>query len=642
MRERAAWRVRPSRRPAEANFRRGLLAPILVAAGALGACARPSELRRSEAPDLWLVTLDTFRADRTGCMGHPGGLTPALDRIARRGLLARDAFTPAPLTAVAHATILTAQEPPTHGVRENGSFVLPEELSTLAEHLGPRGFATGAFIAALPLENRFGFGQGFDRFDEELPASRGSLEHYAERPADAVVDSAIAWVRGLQAPQRFFLWTHFFDPHHPRRIERPWNKLPAREDYDREIRFTDFELGRLERELDAHRTTPRVTAVVSDHGEALGDHGESSHGVLVHEETMRAFLAIALPEGFGGAHALRGIELRVIRLCDLAPTLLDVLGVEALPNADGRSLMAAQIRGGAYGETYYPMIHYGWSPLFSWRDARWTYIEGPEPELYDRTSDPGELVNRITEKPDVAAELSQRLASWIEDPAPENARSTPSETREQLLALGYVSAEAAWPVDRKKNPKKLIGAANALFRGISLLGEANSAAALPFLQHAYRLDPENTTVLFYLANALRLSGDPSSAMSYYRRAIQANPRAGDAYAHLAVLEFEGGRREEAFRVLDEGFEHNADSFSLLMASGDLHRGIASLEKADSLYRAASELEPRRVEAWVRLAELREEVGDEARARELWKKVLSIDAENAMIPPHVRDAAGANE
>ena len=426
------------------------------------------------------------------------------------------------------------------------------------------------------------------------------------------------------------MWTHFFDPHHPPHVEAPLQELPARDDYDRSLRGLDLEVGRLLRAL-AERGHVPIVAVASDHGEALGGHGESSHGLLLYEETTRALFAVAAPAAPPSLHA------SVVRHADLAPTLLDVLGLDGLEAIDGRSLVRGGAPdGGAYGEAWSPAFKYGWSPLLAFRDESWTYIEGPDPELYDRRTDPAESRNVREEHPDVVARLSREIARIAKEPETPSDALLDEEARSKLLALGYLGGGGVPAFRSGKDPKALITSATALFRGIHLvLSEHRAQEALPYLQRAYRADPDNPMAVHYLAYCLHRLGDATSAMSYYRRAIELNPRGAEAWAHLAVLEFDRGRREEAFALLDEGFAVNPGSFPLLMTAGDLRRDAGEPDPADSLWRVAAEVEAKRPEPWVRRAELAEGRGDDVAARELWAAAVQRDPTHPMIPARVR-------
>lgn len=594
--------------------------------------ATPSGVPKS-APDLVLITLDTFRADRAGCYGHSGGLTPAIDRALRNGLLARSAYAPAPLTAVSHATILTGLQPCRHGVRENGSFKLADSVTTLATHLTSRGFRTAAFIAAFPLDKRFGFGQGFATFDQDLVPQDddGTGTYYAERPAREVVDRALAWENALSPGDRVFLWAHFFDPHHPRHPLPQLRRLPVADGYEREIRGMDLQIGRLFRGIEAAGRDPLVV-IVSDHGEGLGDHREPSHGVLLHESTMRGLFGAAAPRESRVAERLRGIRDPVMSYVDIAPTLLDALDVEPLPGVDGVSLLAETASSGAYGETYSPMLHYRWSPLHCWRDDRWAYLEGPNPELYDRVSDPGETRNIIRAHPEIADELSAKIAAVSCPPSSPASEALDEEARSKLQALGYVATTTVG-YDPKKDPAQLMDVVNGLFHGITLLSEGRPRAALPALQSAYRGDADNAFTVFYLARCLREVGDEATAMTYYRRAVELNPRLSEAWAHLAVMRFDGGQKEMAFTILEDGLRVNPDAFALLMTAGDLSRDVGKLDEAKNRYEHAAEVAPTRVEPWAALVVLAEHREDTEEAGRLRARVreLSIDRPTNSLP-----------
>jgi arylsulfatase A-like enzyme/Tfp pilus assembly protein PilF len=608
-----------------ATFRALALGAALLTTG----CARetPPPIREATGPvDVLLFTIDTFRADRAGCLGSPDCLTPTIDAIARNGRIARDAYAPAPLTSVSHASMLTGLEPPSHGVRENGSFELASDIPTLGTLFGEQGFATAAFVSAFPLDARFGLANGFDVYDDDVGANRGWMS-YAERPAAATVDAALAWLDTDAARDRWFAWVHFFEPHHPRVFPPELKTLARTDDYGREVIEADRQLRRLVqgmRERDGGRGP--LIAMLSDHGEGQGDHGELSHGLLLYEESLRGLFAITAPPGTPERERLgSGPFPGIVRYADLAPTLFDVLSLPFSERIDGRSrLEATDDDPGAYGETYYPALHYGWSPLTSWRDERWSYVGGPNPELFDRRTDPGERHDVLAEHPDVAARLASHIEAIARDPEPSSGVATDSETREKLAALGYLSASADLAWDPTKDPKELVGAANALFRGMTLLSQGNVAAAHQALLSAFRRDPDNVTTVFYLANTFRQLGDPTTAIGYYRRAIELSDQAAEAFSHLAILEFERGNRDEAFALLERGLASNPESFALAITKAELLVDIGRRDEAAALYRGAAEAEPTRPEPWAGLARLALADGRRGEAEELWKKAKETD------------------
>lgn len=558
-------------------------------------------------------------------MGHPGGLTPALDSALRRGLVASNVFAPAPLTAVSHATLLTGLEPTEHGVRENALFALADNLPHLAEILRSQNFRTAGFISGVPLERRFGFAYGFDIFDDSLEAARSEDPNYAQRSGKQVVDAVLHWLDREPSPKRLFVWVHFFDAHHPRTVPASLRKLPVSDDYDREILLLDRQLGRLRREFSARRGEP-LFAIASDHGEALGDHGEISHGVLAYDETMRAILGLCAPAGSEESSRIGNRILpQTCAFTDFKPTLLAALGLPDSPGSRGRSLLtSAADTAAVYGETYYANIHYGWSPVLTLRTNRWTYVEAPSRELYDRDRDPGERTNVYEREPEVGRRMAAALQSMIHAPDLDAGTQMDRATEERLESLGYVSATSQRKIDSKKDPKKLITVANALFRGITLKAEGKPSDALPHLQRAYREDPGNFSILYHLADCLRVLGDATSAMSYYRRAIELDPKAADAFAHLAILTYESGRHEEAFRLLEDGLRHSPRSFALLMTSGDLRLESGDPRAGESFYKRAADEEPKRADPWIGLAHAAQAEGRSAEADSHWRRAQAID------------------
>ncbi|MEE2677242.1 MAG: sulfatase, partial [Myxococcota bacterium] len=220
------------------------LAPTLAILGLVLAvfvgCGRPEDpAQRVPAERIVLITIDTLRADFVSAYGEANADTPSLDSLSETGVRFSTAISPTPLTLPTHATILTGLDPPHHGVRDNTTFALPEDLVTLPEILARSGWATGAFVGSFILDRQHGLDRGFDRYDDAMGV-QGERRVYGipERSAEQVVDTALDWLQ--DAPDRFFLWVHFFDPHTP--WEGPESAAP-RARYAAEIERTDRQVG---------------------------------------------------------------------------------------------------------------------------------------------------------------------------------------------------------------------------------------------------------------------------------------------------------------------------------------------------------------------------------------------------------------
>ena len=281
-----------------------------------------------------LVTVDTLRWDALG-FARAGGsqktaATPVLDRLAARGVVFEQARAHNVYTLPSHANILTGRLPFGHGVRDNAGFVLPPAVPTAATILRASGFATAAVVGAFPLDARYGLGSGFDHYDDSYPEGEGAAFALPERRGREVVERGLAWWRS-HSSQRRFLWLHLFDPHAPYAPEPPWSQQYAAAPYLGEVAAVDAYLGPLIEEV-APAGSATLVVFTADHGEALGDHGEQSHGLFAYDSTLRVPLVLAGP---GIAAARTGWPARHV---DLLPTLLDAVGAPAPAALDGRSL----------------------------------------------------------------------------------------------------------------------------------------------------------------------------------------------------------------------------------------------------------------------------------------------------------------
>src|SRR5882757_2688892 len=276
-----------------ALMRRPFLFFLLAVLGA-------STFARAEAPNIIFITVDTTRADRMGFLGSKKGLTPNLDAVARQGVVFEKAYSQAPLTPVSHATIFTGTYPQFHTVTDFG-HPLPALLPYVPEILQKSGYHTAAFVGSLILDPKAnmapGFDRGFDFFDAGFHPKRGRDEsryESIERRASDVVGHAIAWMKkNRQSP--FFIWIHLYDPHAPYDPPAPFDKRFA-DPYDGEIAYADSVLGGLFDYLRQRVLYDRaLIAMMSDHGESLGAHGESMHGIFLYDETIRVPLLFKLP-----------------------------------------------------------------------------------------------------------------------------------------------------------------------------------------------------------------------------------------------------------------------------------------------------------------------------------------------------------
>jgi arylsulfatase A-like enzyme/Flp pilus assembly protein TadD len=602
--------------------RRLLVALILLGAGDLSslAFARPGAIL-GVAPgagagfNILLVTLDTTRADRLGCYGRTGAATPVLDRLAAGGVRFAEAVTVAPETLPAHATLLTGLLPPRHGVRINGESRLESRHTSLAEVARARGYETAAFVSAFVLDARFGLDQGFDLYDDRVDAAEGAVfpSGMNERPAGRTTDAALAWLRARDRRKPFLAWVHYFDAHAPYAPPEPFAGRFAGSPYDGEIAYMDAQIGRLLEGLEAAGQRDRtLVIVVGDHGESLGDHGERTHSLFLYRSATRVPLIVSNPRLFPRPAVVDGT---VVSLADVAPTVLDLLGVEDPPARDGLSLLAtkADPNRSAYVESLVPYLDFGWAPLFGLRGLRHSYILAPRAECYDLRSDPGEQRNRLDPKTGkrgaCAAQARQLERMLARLPSYEGvAAAAPSvdpETRERLQALGYLGGPgpggAHGPL---ADPKDMIDIASLVVDANALLAGGRPAEALEVAQRAAARSRHDRTVLNTLAKIYLRLGRLKDAEDALRalRAIQ--PRA-DASVLLAQILILDGRHEEAGKLLDEAEGQDPRHGGVHIARGDLLARQGRKEDARASYERAREVDPYRAAgaAAARLARL---------------------------------------
>jgi arylsulfatase A-like enzyme/tetratricopeptide (TPR) repeat protein len=570
-----------------------------------------------EVERVLLVSIDTLRADHVGAYGASDARTPTLDAIAAAGARFEAAVSPAPLTLPSHASLLTGLDPPEHGVRHNSIFRLAPDVPTLAERLREAGYATGAVVGAFVLARQFGLARGFDHYDDAVGESSGSGSMgVAERPAAAVVDAALAWLES--APERWFLWTHFYDPHAEYRPPAGFAVSFGMRPYAGEIAYADAQLGRLLGAVDERWPDGRTLVVVtSDHGESLGQHGERTHSHLVYEATQHVPLLLRGP---GIAAGL--VIPDVVATKDVAPTLLALAGAPALPGATGRDLRPL-LRGGrlpdrpAYVETLAPQLDWDWSPLIGLRAGSFKYIRAPRPELYDLARDPGELRNLAPLEPGRASELDAALGERLRGARGAGPTHSPdARERERLESLGYVVPDAAPSRALGEvggpDPKDEIRSVEAVQRADQLLAVGEPTRALEQLEGARG----GFVVHGLRATAALAAGDPERAEVEARAAVAASPASPVGWARLAAALAAQDRLAEARGAWEASLERSPGSGPSWTALGLLAEEERDLEAAERCYRAALEAAQADPQARWRLAALRIERGEVEPAEEL--------------------------
>lgn len=598
------------------------------------AATRPAgsgETAAGGAPlNVLLVTMDTTRADRIGCYGWSAARTPTLDALAARGTRFDAAFSHAPITLPSHASLHTGVYPPEHGVRDNGRYILGPGLPTLAEQFRRHGYATAAFVGAQVLSARHGLARGFDHYDDEMPV-RPSGKHAWDRAGSDVADRALAWL-DREGSRPFFLWTHFFDPHAPRRPPPPYHQRFA-DPYDGEIAFMDDQIGRLVGWLKDRAALDRTLVIaVADHGESLGEHGFEWHALLIYDSIMRVPLIMSLPPRIRSGAVVRD----VVRLVDIMPTVLDLLGWETPAGVSGQTLIPL-IAGRqvsprqAYVESDFPYENFGWARLRGLVDARWKYIRAPRVELYDRAADPGELKNLAASQPDQLRAMEGDLAALeAAMRAGESQRAALSAAdRAALSSLGYVgsAAPSTLPADQLRNPVDMVDI-EAKYRAAQDLIEARRAPqAAPILEECVARSPESFVLQELLGRAYAGCGRLDESVSRLLAALTIAPSSPDTLVFLANVQRLRGRLERAVAAAGKAVEFEPDHAEAIAILPALRTELAKQKEEIAAARREVDGAPS-VENFQRLASLLDAAGLPADAEAAYRAALTRHPQHA--------------
>lgn len=554
----------------------------------LQGCKRSSE----KAPNLLVITVDTTRADRLGCYGYKRAKTPAMDALAKEGVLFENAQSCVPLTLPSHTTIFTGLIPPEHGLRVNGENALGADIPTMAEILKARGYQTGAVVASSVLDSLYGLNRGFDWYEDDIEgapdSADGSLDkdlpHGPYRDGKVVADLAIEWIKKCEDGNRnksdkpWFLWAHFYDPHTPRNYHQDLFGGKFKEAYDAEVAYMDMQISRLLVYLKEHKLNEDTLIVlVGDHGEGLNDHGEHSHCFFLYQTTQHVPLILKWSNKIPPGRRVSSY----VSLADIMPTVFDIMNVdpfvyESTNKQKNKRMNKVQKRSFAaaafgediesrpcYMETLWGYHLLRWSPLFAVIDGGKKYIQAPTCELYDLNNDPGELNNIFSKQQRLADELAmeiEKIESLVDKPMIVKATSN-SEQLSKLKSLGYTSGSGS---DLSKTDKDL-----------SQLKDPKDYKEIVTLQNEVQMmldvDPKDprvyegcrflikevpdTPVFYYwYAKALAARGDKQEACNAYLQAIKLDELLFKAHNGLGVLLASSGKYEQALPYLKKAHE----------------------------------------------------------------------------------------
>jgi len=545
-------------------------------------------------PNLVLITMDTTRVDHLGIYGREGAITPTIDGLAKEGLRFERAWSVLPLTTPAHSSMHSGLYPTRHGIHNNGDAVLSDDVTTLAELLKERGYATAASVSAFVTTRIWNLDQGFDAYYDEvkMDAERKSRGRWArERRAGEVVDDLIEWTGKVPAGQPYFVWAHFYDPHDPYDPPKEFaEKLPGRP-YDGEIAYMDAQIARLKAAIDAKNGNDGTAWIlVADHGEAINrEHGEVTHGMYVYNSTMRIPFIVRPPKPLAAEVVEK--ELSVSNV-DVMPTALGLLGAEIPKELDGVDLsgltrgVPAQ-RSAVYMEAESAKQRFGFAPEHAIAEGPLKLFDTPNPRLFDIATDPNEEKNLIKDRAADAERLrkvNQEVQAKRIDVA---GGATSPEVVAQLQALGYISGSAS-PVPEgtvlldAKDQSALI---EKLEQARRLSSRGKPAEAVAIYQEVLAAHPQIAEARLAMARALQMQRKPKEAEEVLRGALELEPQSTVIRASLANALSSQRRNDEALAlyqtILDQVPADDVARNGMLQCLLDLERFDEAKTKATS-------------------------------------------------------------
>ena len=612
----------------------GLACSLAITIAVTAGC-RPSPVQREPGLNVLLITIDTLRADAVGAYGNTTVSTPWLDRLSAGGVRFSRAQAHSVVTLPSHANILSGRYPFHHGVRENSGFRFPADLDTLATLLKARGYRTGAFVSAFPLDVRFGLGRGFDVYDDRYGkgAERRAFRE-PERAGSATVAAALAWINPQSNPQSavrnpqspWFAWVHLYEPHFPYAPPEPFATRYRQTPYLGEVSAADAALAPLVSPIIGQGSGGRTLVVVTaDHGESLGEHGERTHGLFAYDATLRVPLLVYQP----GLFPPRVVD-DPVRHVDILPTVLDALGIAPPGGLDGASLLAAVSRGRpaepSYFEALSASLNRGWAPLVGVASGSLKYIDLPIPELYDVSSDPAESRNLAGSRASDVRRMQALLGEMRADDRGITRVAETADTRERLRSLGYLTGAAAPKTSYTEadDPKRLVALDRQTDELITRYQRGDLPGAIALGEDIVRQRPDMAVSLTHLAFLYSEAGDHAAAVRAGRRALDLNPSATDTASLLGAYLTEAGLAKEAVARLEPYARAPQPDIDVLIAYGVALASSGRTGEALDAFERARALDATNGLPDVDIGMLHLMAGEKSRATAAFMAALAID------------------
>ena len=597
-------------------------------------------------PNILLISVDTLRADHLSCYGYSKATTKSFDRLAKEGILFTKAYTPVPITLPSHSSIMTGKYPISHRVMDNGIFFLDEEEETLAECLKQEGYFCAAFIGSFVLDSQFGLNQGFDIYADDFDTDEPKGEKkrmglsYPERRGNSVTNDFIEWLDSYRTSadrSPFFAWVHYFDPHFAYEPPEPLYSQFKDNLYDGEIAYTDLCLKRLFDKLISYDLWDSTWIIlVGDHGEGMGEHNETYHGVFLYDSTLHVPLIMRYPELI--TPSTINSQVRTI---DIAPSILDALEIRPLKEVDGVSF-AKVFEGKSidhltlYCQSEYGLNGYGWSPLEGIRQDEYKYIQAPHPELYNIHKDKKELYNLINKEAARAKsmestlkELKAKLEKQTVAPTP---KSMDSETAQKLFSLGYVFSGKVESQDHAElpDPKERIKLLNDMDMATFYLETGHDEKALKQFEKVIIADPNNLYARYMIGMIQKKRGKYDLAEAAFLEVLKIRSNYLDIHLHLGGLYEIQGRFSLALEQLQLAAEGAKKEEDMYYTMGLIHEKMENFDLAIENFNKSLEILPEQYRVYYSLGSVYRKQGLSSKAILKYRQALELNPDSAEI------------
>jgi arylsulfatase A-like enzyme/Tfp pilus assembly protein PilF len=518
-----------------------------------------------EISNIIIISIDTCRADYLSCYGYPRPTTPNIDQVAREGILFENVISPIPVTLPAHSSMLTGTIPPYHGVHNNIHYKLAESNITLPEILKPHGFNTAAIVSAYVLDSQFGMSQGFDYYHDEFVEIQRNV-FGSERQGHETTRFALEWLDQNQE-ENFFLFLHYYDPHHKYNPPEPFATEYKDNPYAGEIAFVDHCIGQvIEKLKKLNLYDSSLIIVAGDHGEMLGEHGEEEHTYFIYQSAIKVPLIFKLP-----GQSKTGKVKNLVGLIDVVPTICGLLGIEIPAQVQGEDLSFCMGQKQSpnqerylYCESLVPTRFKANSLLGVVADG-WKFIQTTRPELYDLKMDPAETKNLIDEQPQRARFLQEHLQQMLEQAvrkaSPDSRLNLDAQAIKRLQSLGYVAGgiDEDFRFDQsREDPKDLIEYHVSFQKAAELAYEKKHAEARAIFEKLLTERGGYYDIYSQLSHIAKDQKDFPSAIKYLTKAIEINPKNNNDYNNLGLIYAEQEQYDQAVMYLNRALEIDPD------------------------------------------------------------------------------------